>query len=488
MPPSEISPIYNAEGNVVMQATDVSHLSLSEAGALIQARSVSPLELTEEFLRRIERLNPWINAYVEVTAERARADARAATDEIARGSYRGKLHGVPIGLKDLYDTAGIRTAGGTKILAERVPNTDSTVARKLREAGSVLLGKLNTHEFAFGVTTNNPHFGATHNPWNLDSIPGGSSGGSAAAIAAGLATATTGTDTGGSIRIPASLCGCVGLKPTYGRVSKAGVLPLSWLLDNTGPITRTVEDAAVMLQAMAGYDPDDFSTVPVPVEDYVSALAAGVRGLRLGVPRAYFYDRLDDDVRAAIDQALDVLRGQGAELRDVEVPDFGPITLPAFGVVVAELLELYGDQFRTRPEDFGADVAGILQQGAPDGVSVAAVLRMMYELTHTMRRVLTEVDALVTPTTPVPATLIGQDVVEYGGAQEPVIFAMIRCTFPFNATRLPALSVPCGFTRANLPIGLQIAGRPFDEATVLRIGHAYQLATDWHLRQPPDLM
>ena len=471
-----------------MQATDVSHLSLSEAAALIQARSISPQELTEEYLLRIERLNPRLNAYVQVTTERAQADARRATEEIASGKYRGPLHGVPIGLKDLYDTAGIRTAGGAKILFERVPETDSTVARKLREAGAVLLGKLNTHELAFGVTTNNPHFGATRNPWHLDAIPGGSSGGSGAAIAAGLAAGTTGTDTGGSIRIPAALCGCVGLKPTYGRVSKAGVLPLSWVLDNAGPITRTVEDAAVMLQAMAGYDPDDFSTVPVPVDDYVSALSGGVRGLRLGVPRTYFYDRLDDDVQSAVQQALDTLRGLGAELRDVQVPDFGPVTLPAFGLVVAELLELYGDEFRTRPGDFGADVAGILQQGAPDGVSLAGVLRVMYGLTHAMRRVLTEVDALVTPTTPVPATPIGQDVVEYGGIQAPVIFALIRCTFPFNATRLPALSLPCGFTRTNLPVGLQIAGRPFDEAMVLRIGHAYQLATDWHLRKPPDLM
>ena len=470
-----------------MQATDVSHLSLSEAAALIQARSVSPQELTEDYLRRIERLNPRLNAYVQVTGDRARADARRATDEIASGTYRGILHGVPIGLKDLYDTAGICTAGGARILADRVPERDSTVARKLREAGAVLLGKLNTHELAFGVTTNNPHFGATRNPWNLDAIPGGSSGGSGAAIAAGLAAATTGTDTGGSIRIPASLCGCVGLKPTYGRVSKAGVLPLSWLLDTAGPIARTVEDAAMMLQAMAGYDTDDFSTVPVPVDDYVAALGGGIRGLRLGVPRGYFYERLDEDVRTAVEEALEVLRGLGAEVREVQVPDFGPVIQPAFGVVVAELLELYGEEFRTRPEYFGADVAGILQQGAPDGVSIAAVLRMMYDLTHAMRGVLTDVDALVTPTTPVAATPIGQDVVEYGGTREPVIFAFIRCTFPFNATRLPALSVPCGFTRANLPIGLQIAGRPFDETTVLRIGHAYQQATDWHTRQPADL-
>jgi aspartyl-tRNA(Asn)/glutamyl-tRNA(Gln) amidotransferase subunit A len=467
-----------------MQATDVSRLSISEAAALIQARSASPTELTEDYLRRIEQLNPRINAYVEVTSDRARADARKATEEISGGTYRGPLHGVPVGLKDLYDTAGIRTAGGARILMDRVPQKDSTVARKLREAGSVLLGKLNTHELAFGVTTNNPHFGATHNPWNLDAIPGGSSGGSGAAIAAGLAVATTGTDTGGSIRIPASLCGCVGLKPTYGRVSKAGVLPLSWLLDNAGPITRTVEDAALMLQAMAGYDPDDFSTVPVPVDDYVAGLGAGIRGLKLGVPRAYFFDRLDDNVRSAVEQSLEVLRGLGAEIREVHLPDFSHAGTPVIGTIVAELLELYREEFATRPQDFGPDVAGILSQGAPDGLSVAAALRMMYGLTQETRRVLTEVDALVTATTPVPATQIGQELVEYGGAQEPLIFALTRTTIPFNITRLPALSVPCGFTRANLPIGLQIAGRPFDEATVLRIGHAYERATEWHTRTP----
>jgi aspartyl-tRNA(Asn)/glutamyl-tRNA(Gln) amidotransferase subunit A len=468
-----------------MQATDVRDLSLSRAAALIQARTVSPAELTNEYLDRIQRINPGINAYVEVTAERARADARQATEEIARGEYRGVLHGVPVGLKDLYDTSEIATCGGARILAGRVPESDSTVARKLREAGGVLLGKLNTHELAYGVTTNNPHFGATRNPWNMDMIPGGSSGGSAAAIAAGLAVATAGTVTGGSIRIPASLCGCVGLKPTYGRVSKAGVLPLSWLLDNAGPITRTVEDAAIMLHLLAGYDPDDPSTVPVPVEDYLAALSAGVSGLRIGVPRGYFYERLDDDVRSATEEALAVFRGLGAQLQDVDVPDFSPVTLPVFGVVNAELLDLYGEQFRERPQDFGPDVAAILERGAPDGVSMAATLRMGYELSRAFRRLLMDVDALITPTTPVPAVPIEQQLVEYGGVQEPVVLAMIRCTLPFNVTRLPALSVPSGFTRSNLPIGLQIAGRPFDEATVLRIGYAYEMATEWHLRHPP---
>jgi aspartyl-tRNA(Asn)/glutamyl-tRNA(Gln) amidotransferase subunit A len=470
-----------------MQATDITHATIAELAAALRRHDLSPVELTEAYLGRIERLNPTINAYTTVAFDRARADAQRATAELTAGTDRGPLHGVPVGLKDLYDTADISTAGGTKILADRVPAADSTVARRLREAGTVLLGKLNMHELAFGATTANPHTGTTRNPWDLDRIPGGSSGGSAAAIVAGLAAGTFGTDSAGSIRGPASLCGCVGLKPTYGRVSTAGVLPLSRMMDHAGPITATAEDAGLLLQAVAGYDSADFGTVPMPVPDFTAGLSEGVRGLRVGVARAYFFDRLDDEVREAVDDALDVLRDLGAELRDVAVPDFTAITMPAFGLAIADLLDLYGEQFRSRPQDFGADVVGIIGQGAPDGVGLAAVQRMMYELTAAVRAVLEEVDVLVTPTTPLPATPIGQEMATYGGTQEPVVLAMIRCTIPFNLTRLPALSLPCGFTAGGLPLGLQIAGRPFDEATVLRTGHAYEQATDWHTRHPQDL-
>jgi aspartyl-tRNA(Asn)/glutamyl-tRNA(Gln) amidotransferase subunit A len=265
------------------------------------------------------------------------------------------------------------------------------------------------------------------------------------------------------------------------------VLPLSRLLDHAGPLTATVEDAARLLQVVAGYDPDDGSTVPVPVPDYAAALGEGVRGLRVGVPRGYFFDRLDDEVRSAVERALGVLHDLGAELHEVAVPDFGPIALPAFGLAVADLLDLYGEQFRTRRQDFGADVAAILGQGAPVGVSLAAVQRTMHQLTAAVRRVLEEVDVLVTPTTPLAAPPIGEELAEYGGVREPVVFALLRCTVPFNVTGLPALSLPCGFTRTGLPIGLQITGRPFDEATVLRAGHAYERATEWHLRWPPAL-
>ena len=469
-----------------MQTTDLALMSIAEAADRIRRREISPVELTEACLRRIEKLNPRLNAYITVTAERALGDARRSAEEIASGTYRGPLHGIPIALKDLYATAGTRTTAGSKILADWVPEADSTVARRLREAGSVLLGKLNTHELAYGVTTDNPHFGPTRNPWNPDCIPGGSSGGSGAATAAGMALGTMGTDTGGSIRIPASLCGVAGLKPTYGRVSKAGVVPLSWSLDHAGPLTRTIEDAALMLQAIAGYDPADASSLRVPIDDYRAALSSGVRGLRVGVPRSYFYDRLDDEVRAAVERALAVLRGLGAEVRNVEISGLQEFLQAGLGVALAEAQEYHAEALRERPQDFGPDVGAILSQPAPSAAQLIGGMRAMYGLTESLRATLETVDVLITPTTPVPATRIGQETVRYGGEDEPVLPAMIRCTWPFNASRLPALSLPCGFTAAGLPIGLQIAGRPLDEATVLRAGHASEQATDWHLRRTED--
>ncbi len=463
---------------------ELNGLTIGRAAKAFRARALSPTELAEAYLARIATVNPRVNAYVTVTAERARADARRATDELAAGRSRGPLHGIPVALKDLYETAGIRTTGGAKIHADYVPGADCTVARRLREAGTVLLGKLNTHEYAYGVTTDNPHYGATRNPWNTEHIPGGSSGGSGAAIAAGLATATTGTDTGGSIRMPASLCGVVGLKPTYGRVSKAGVLPLSYLFDHAGPLTRTVEDAALVLNAIAGYDPADPSTVRIPVDDYTAGLGDGVRGLRVGVPRSYFFAQLDCEVAAAVEQALSDLRRLGADVRDVEVAGVEMGVAATFGLVLAEAQEIHAEALQARPGDFGADVRDILATPAPATPMLMTALRARDALGAAMRVALESVDVLVTPTTPIVAARIGQDAVTYGGGEEAILFAMIRCTAPFNATGLPALSLPCGFTRAGLPVGLQIVGRPFDERTVLRAGHAYEQATAWHTRTP----
>lgn len=461
-----------------MQALDVATLTVAEAGVRIRAGEVSPVELTEAYLRRIEQLDPQLNAYITVTADRAMEDARRAADEVAAGVDRGPLHGVPIALKDLFATAGIRTTAGSKILADWVPEQDSTVARRLREAGAVLLGKTNTHEFARGGTTNNPHYGPTRNPWNLDCIPGGSSGGSAAAVAAGLAVAAMGTDTAGSVRIPAAFCGIAGLKPTYGRVSKAGVVPLSFLYDNVGPITRTVEDAALVLGVISGYDPDDFSTVPMPVPDYTADLRRGLLGLRVGVPRDWFFDQLDDEVRAAVEQALVVFRELGADVRDVSIAGVGEMVQARRTVTTTEFQEYHAPAFKERPQDFGADLRAPLAAPPADSLAVAAALRTVYAGAEAMRRVLESVDVLVAPTVPIAAPPIA-------ASDESILTALIRLTSPFNGAQLPALSLPCGFTASGLPIGLQIAGRPFDEATVLRAGHAYEQATDWHRRRPP---
>lgn len=468
-----------------MQDIDVANLTVADAARALRNGDYSALELTDAYLRRIEALNPTINAYITVTAERARDDARRATEELAAGKMRGPLHGIPIAHKDLYETAGIRTTGGSKIHGGYIPTADSTVVRKLREAGTVLLGKLNTHEYAYGVTTNNPHYGATRNPWDLQRIPAGSSGGSGAAIAAGLATAATGSDTGGSIRMPASLCGAVGLKPTFGRVSKAGVMPLSYRFDHTGPLTRTVEDAALMFNAMAGYDPRDPSTVRTPVLDATVDLGLGLQGLRIGVPRAYFFAQLEDDIAAAIEIAIGEFQRLGADVREVDIPGVAEGLSGTFAYVLAEAQQIHARSLRERSEDFGIDVLEILTSYTPGTDDLLAGLRACDALTVSMREALETVDVLLTPTTPITAVRIGQELVRYGNIEESVLGAMIRCTAPFNTTHLPALSLPCGFSQPGLPIGLQIAGRPFDEATVLRVGYAYEQATDWHRRSPP---
>jgi len=465
----------------------LTELTIAQAATLFRARQLSPVELTEAYLQRIERLNPAINAFITITAEPARAQARRATEELADGIDRGALHGMPIALKDLFATAGIRTTAGSKVLAGWVPETDSTAARKLHEAGVVLLGKLNTHEFAYGGTTDNPHYGPTRNPWDTARIPGGSSGGSAAAMAAGLAAGTLGTDTAGSIRTPAAFCGVVGLMPTFGRVSKAGGVPVSWSFDHVGPITRTVEDAALLLGVIAGYDPADFATMPVPVPDYTAGLALGVRGLRIGIPRPYFFELLDAEVRAAVEAALVVLRDLGAELRDIELPLTASGTAGRGLVDMAEAALYHDATVRTRPHDLGPDVLALLSRDLPDGQTLVAGLRACRALAEQMRARLEEVDVLATPTLPVAAPRIGETTLTVDGQRNALLAALLRCVSPFNAAHLPALSVPCGFTAAGLPIGLQIAGRPFDEATVLRVGHAYERATAWHLRRPAGL-
>jgi aspartyl-tRNA(Asn)/glutamyl-tRNA(Gln) amidotransferase subunit A len=468
-----------------MQANDLTALSIAEAGALIVRRQVSPVELTDAYLAQLERQNPLLNAYVTVTGDAAREEARAAEREIGSGTYRGPLHGIPIALKDLYDTKGVRTAAGSKILWDRVPDEDSAVTTLLRAAGAISLGKTNTHEFAYGVTTNNPHFGATRNPWNPDCIPGGSSGGSGAAVAAGMAAMAMGSDTGGSIRIPAALCGTVGLKATHGRVSTAGVIPLSWTLDHAGPLTRTVEDAALVLNAIAGYDPNDAMTVPMPVDDYTRDLAAGVRGLRLGVPRAGFFEAIDPEVARAVEEAIGVYRTLGATVEDMDGTALWNARQAVSDIMLADARHYHAAWLRDRPEEYGEDVRDrLMRRTDMSADEFIAAMRVRAAVTAETARLMTRYDGLLLPTTRIPAPPIAGQTIIIDGQEVFAPNILTSNTNPFNLPGMPALSLPCGFTATGLPIGLQVVTRRWDEVTALRIAAAYERATDWHTRRP----
>src|SRR5271168_2233768 len=453
--------------------------SIVELGPRLRRREVSPVELTCKCLERIEKLNPALNAFITVTAESASAEARIAEDEIARGEWRGPLHGIPIALKDLIDTAGTRTTAASAVFEHRVPAEDAEVVRRLRRAGAVILGKNNLHEFAYGGSSLVSFFGDVHNPWDMGHIAGGSSGGAAAAVAAGLCYAAIGTDTAGSIREPAALCGCVGIKPTYGRVSTRGVIPLSWSLDHVGPLAATVGDAAVVLQAIAGYDPLDVGSVDAPVSDYVSGLSDEIKNLRIGVPRDYFLDELDDEIRAAVDQALVVIGTLVAEVRDLRIEVSSDRTVQA-----AESYAYHADKVAKSPELYQPETLRRIRSG--EKISAGEYIQRRRELDLVRRRAFeffADVDLLVTPTMPIPAPAIA-DLRKDADALRPAELKLLRNTRPFNVWGLPAISVPCGFTKSGLPIGLQIAGPQWREEFVLRVAWAYESATEWHKRHP----
>jgi aspartyl-tRNA(Asn)/glutamyl-tRNA(Gln) amidotransferase subunit A len=440
----------------------------------LRRKEVSPLELTRTCLDRIEKLNPMLNAFITVTAESALAEARAAETEISRGEWRGPLHGIPIALKDLIDTAGTRTTAASALYQDRVPTEDAEVVRRLRRAGAVILGKNNLHEFAYGGSSLVSFFGDVPNPRMATHIAGGSSGGSAAAVAAGLCYAAIGTDTAGSIREPAALCGCVGIKPTYGRVSCRGVIPLSWSLDHVGPLAATVGDAAVVLQTIAGYDPLDINSVDVPAADYVSALREGAKTLRVGIPRAYFYDDLDDEVSAALEEALAVIKTLAGETREMQME------IPTDRAVQnAESYAVHADHVARTPELYQPETLRRIRFGAD--ISAAEYIRCRRELDIERRSAhdfFAEVDLLVTPTMPIPAPAIA-DLKKNPETLRPAELVLLRNTRPFNVWGLPTISVPCGFTRSGLPIGLQIAGPRWREDLVLRLAHAYEQAVNF---------
>ena len=459
-----------------------STLTIAELAPQLRRREISPVEITHQCLERIERLNPTLNAFITVMHESAMAEARHAENEIQRGQWRGPLHGIPVALKDLIDTAGVRTTSGSALYKDRIPKEDAEVVRRLRAAGAVIIGKNNLHEFAYGGSSLVSYFGDMHNPWDRARITGGSSGGSAASIAAGLAFAAIGTDTGGSIREPAGLCGCVGLKATYGRVPTRGVMPLSASLDHVGPLVMSVEDAAMVLQAIAGYDAADITTADAPVSDYVSATREDAKSLRVGVPRAFFYDDLDPEVASAMEHAIRGIETLVAQVKEI------PLDVPADRTVLtAEAYAVHAENVAKSPELYQPETLRRIRNG--ENVTAAEYIQRRRELEEARRKirsVFAEVDVLVTPTIPMPAPAIS-DLKANPENLRPAELKLLRNTRPFNVWGLPAISVPCGFTQSGLPIGLQIAGPHWREDLVLRLAYAYEQATAWHKRQLPSL-
>jgi aspartyl-tRNA(Asn)/glutamyl-tRNA(Gln) amidotransferase subunit A len=463
---------------------DLANLTASQASALLRRNATSSVELTQACLARIEKYNPTLNAFITVIGEQALAAANEMDAERRRGNWRGRLHGIPVALKDLIDTAGVRTTAASALFKDRVPSEDAEVVRRLKSAGAIVLGKTNLHEFAYGGTSAVSYFGPVHNPWALDRIPGGSSGGSAAAIAANLCFCALGTDTAGSVRIPASYCGVVGFKPTYGRVSNRGVVPESWTLDHIGPMSRSVEDAALMLAVIAGYDERDPTTVNRPVPDYSRALRMQTSRLRLGVPRRPFFDGLDPEIATAVDAAIGLLRRLTASVEEIALsPTVVPLDQLFTDVRSVEAYTYHSQWVSELPEKYQPTTRQRIVENAAN-VSPSAYARSRRALDVARREIKTTfatLDLLITPTMALLPAKISDNVDAQSGVNYPL---GIRNTAPFDVLGLPAISVPCGFTISGLPIGLQICGAPFAESTVLAMAYAYEQATNWHNRRP----
>lgn len=453
--------------------------TIQEFSQQIRRGAMSPVELTRQCLSQVENLNPGLNAFITVTAAAALQAAQVAEREIREGNWRGPLHGIPLGLKDIIDTAGTRTTAASAQFRDRVPAQDAEVVRRLNAAGAVILGKQNLHEFAYGASSVIGHFGEVRNPWNPAQIAGGSSSGSAASVAAGLGLAAIGTDTAGSIRFPAALCGVTGLKPTYGRVSARGVVPLSWSLDHVGPLARSVEDCAIVLQAIAGYDPEDIASVNRPAGDYVARLKEEPRKLRVGLPRSYFFEDLDKEIAAATENALTVIRSLVAEIRDISIPVSGDRSLQG-----AESYAFHAAWVASSPELYDPETLRRIRSG--EHTAVAEYIRSRRQLDQVRRNACSlfeDIDLLVMPTSPVQSSSIAELRREPGQLRAREL-EMLRNTRPLNVWGLPAISVPCGFTEAGMPIGLQICGAPWREDLVLNLAWHYEQATAWHKRTP----
>ena len=462
------------------RATDLHWLTIAEAARLIERRQLSPLELTEALIARAEALDPQLNAFLLATPDRARDAARKAEAEIMAGHYRGPLHGMPFGLKDIYCTAGIRTTSHSKICETYIPSADATTVARLYAAGGVLLGKLATHEFAHGGPSFDLPWPPARNPWNLEHFTGGSSSGSGAALAAGLVPAALGSDTGGSIRGPAAYCGIVGLKPSYGLVSRAGVYANSFTFDHAGPMTRTVGDCAILLQALAGHDPNDPASADRPVPDYRAALTGDIRGLRIGVLRHLYEEDLTvaPEVHAALDEAYAVLRSLGAVVEEARIRPAADYYAVKIIIAESEQYAIHEEELRTRPGDFGADFLGralpAILYGSSDYVQAQRERRAMLV---EMAPVYAKYDVLVAPTASGPAPRLDS-------WRTIRFWQHASLTTPFNVTGGPALAQCVGFSATGLPLSWQLVGRPFDEATVLRVADAYERETGWGARHP----
>ena len=460
--------------------------SLAQVAGLIKRRELSPVEVVEATLARVAEVDPLLRAYISVFDEQARQVARAAEMLIMAGHDLGPLHGVPIALKDNVATQGQRTTAGSKILADWVPAHDATVASRLRRAGAVFIGKLNMHEFAWGGTSDNPHYGAVRNPWDTDRFPAGSSGGSGAAVAARACYGAIGTDTGGSIRLPAAINGIVGIRPTYGRVSNHGIIPLAWSMDTAGPMTRTVEDCALMFGVLAGHDAADPASANVPTHDDMARLKDGVKGLRIGIVPGYFFHHLQPAVRAAVMAALKLLEAAGAEIVEVDIRNIHGNISAQLTIESAEPSTYHQRWLRERPDDYGADVRTLLEVGE----MLLATHYLQAQRYRTLLRnefldAFDRVDIFLCPTLPFAATPVGaMTVVIEDGIEEDMLSAIMQYTGVPSLTGLPALAVPCGFDTDGLPVGMQLIGKPFDEATLFRVGAAYQMLTDFHRSAP----
>lgn len=462
--------------------------SVEELASLLKSKSVSPVEVTKEILDYAEKNDKKINSYISFRREKAELAAKKAEEEIVSGNYRGMYHGVPMGIKDNLYVKNELTTMASKIHKDFIPDHDAAVVEKLSDAGAILIGKLNMHEYAWGATTSSPHFGPCHNPWDAERIPGGSSGGSGAALATDMTFASLGTDTGGSVRLPASTCGIVGLKQTYGRVSSYGSFPLAWTLDHIGPMTKTVGDAAGLLEVIAGFDKRDLTTIDIPVGNYREKLTGNVKDLVIGVEEDYFFKQVDSEIEKQVRNTINILVSQGAKVQEVKIPSLKHSEWAVMTTIISEPAAIHQQNHLTRPDDFGEDLQLLFDLGAlPSATDYIQAQQVREHLKRDFAKVFEQVDVIISPTMPILTPKIGDHTVELNGEHVELLDHIIRFTGPGDITGLPSLSVPCGF-RKGMPIGLQIMGRAFDEQTVLNVGYAIEQTNPLQGKKPSIIL